>query len=368
MTQSLDWLALSGSGLPERLATILTTEQRERWSIDRSFYSPEIVLLTGSDGDGDGDRVEAAALLSSRPHTAAVKIVDVVTASGLSGPAARSATLRLVGAVQAAARDRGLASVRWEAHPGAADPGSFGFQPLPAPRRSGPGTAGPAGFVWWAQDWPHREVDYYRQTTNYTCGAVAALLAQPFDVFAGTEPDIRRAELAFWRQATNFPACEPVGLAVAIHGRLTEHDGAGAAAGLEVYLDAPGPVLLEWEPEGHGRALRAELQQISRDDAESRGLPIRPARLGIDELADAVGRGRLALLLVDETLMHGDLEPHWVLAHATRGEVFLIQDPWVDAEHGESWVDAHDLPVRAADLDRMMNWGDPGYRGVILYP
>ncbi|TFB83717.1 hypothetical protein E3O44_17800 [Cryobacterium algoricola] len=364
MTQSLEWLAPTGTGLPGDVAMILTADQRERWTIDRSFYSPEIVTLR----EAGQDSVEAAALLSSRPHTAAVKIVDVVAAAGLSEAAAHAAVLRLVTAIQATARSRGLASVRWEAHPGAADPGSFGFQSLPAPRPSGPGTAGPDGFVWWSQDWPHRELDYYRQTTNYTCGAVAALVAQPFDVFSGTEPDIRRAELAFWRQATNFPACEPVGLAVAIHGRLSEREGVGAADGLEVYLDAKGPVLLEWEPEGHGRALRAELQQISRADAEALGLPILPGRLGIDELTDAVGRGRLALLLVDETLMHGDPEPHWVVAHTTRDGIFLIQDPWVDADHGESWVDAHDLPVPAAALDRMMNWGDPGYRGVILYP
>lgn len=336
------------------VADALGTERAARWRIGRDGYRPAVEALA------DGDRILAAVLTSGRPATAATKIVDL----WVSPDAPDGAADRLVEGVLARARERGDAAVKWELPEGVTAPASaadHGFARMRAPWGA-VGTEVTQGLVRWLVPIAHEEPGYYGQTTLFTCGAVAGLIAaERFGRpgFAGeTEPD-RELEIDFWRRASNYPACEPIGLAVTVQ----EHLGGDGA--VQVALDHPGPVLLE-DFSGFDHDFRAELQRESRKRAADLGIPIDGARVPMSEVATRVAAGEQALLLIDEAPMHADPGPHWIVAHAAAGPYVVVEDPWVNRETGETWVDTHELPIHVDDLERLVAWGPDGYRGVIF--
>ncbi|RLQ83816.1 hypothetical protein D9C83_02915 [Salinibacterium amurskyense] len=346
---------LSPAELPAHLIEALGTERAAQWQRDREPYNPRVWMLDSPTGN-------AAALTSGRPNTRYTKLVDLWADSD-------AAAQSLLGELIAASAERGEAALKWQLPLDAELPAfaaDLGFTELRTPISSADGTQGVRGFVLWHGGWPHEQLRYYGQTTLFTCGAVAAMTALShlgLEPFADTEDeDARERELAFWRSATNFPACEPLGLAVAVHDVIAQ---SASAISLELHLDTTEPTLLETY-EGEERAFREQLQEQSRAEAASRGIQQHTAPLSIQQITERVAGGELAILLIEEEPMHDASTPHWVVAHSVKGDTVLLNDPWITAEQGETWVDSHDLPVSIAVLDRMVAFGDPTYRGVIF--
>jgi hypothetical protein len=343
----------------EALIAELGTPRAERWTLPRNGYRPQVTIARS------GDTLVAAMLTTARPATAATKIADLWWNEGSndSATSGAAAAALLDNAIEKA-RARGDVALKWEIAPdGALAPvgAERGFVEMRRPWAA-VGTENVRGFVLWLTPTEHAEPGYYSQTTLYTCGAIAALIAADgvgIDGLTGTAAD-RDLEIDFWRKASNFPACEPIGLAVALQDRLQ-------APGVEVALDHEGPVLLE-DFTGFDYDFRAELQEESRHRAGTAGIPIRADRVSVDEIARRVAADEFALLLIDEAPMHGEVGPHWIVAHATVGDTVLVQDPWINVATGETWVDTHQLPVSFADLDRLIRWSSDEYRGVIFSP
>ncbi|MFC8227820.1 peptidase C39 family protein [Streptomyces sp. NPDC057287] len=320
-------------------------EVTERWrAVDRSAHSPHIVAVPSD----DGEEWTAAALVTSRPHTAYLKIVDAVG----DVPAA-------VAAVVAHARGQGLAQVKWEGwtagHETAA---AAGFTELRPPLAQSEGADGPAaGYVRWLCDGAVSEPPYYGQSTHFTCGAVTALVAQTQAGALEEEELDRSAELTLWRDATNFFACEPVGLGVAVRR-------AWPSSPVTVHLDADRPVLLDHYPESE-QEWRALLQHASRTDAGRIGVPVDPDHLSLAAVRSAIGREEHVLLLVSLARMQGFDVPHWVLCHGAVPGALVIEDPWANAAAGDTWVDAHLLPVPDPSLDEMSTLSEDRFRGAV---
>ncbi|AEN13161.1 MULTISPECIES: peptidase C39 family protein [unclassified Streptomyces] len=320
-------------------------EVPERWrAVDRSAHTPRVVAVPGEDGAG----WIGAALVTARPHTAYLKIVDAVG----DVPA-------VVRAVVAHARDRGLVQVKWEGWTASPETAAAaGFTPLAPPLAPAGDGAGPdAGYVRWLCDGAGTEPPYYGQTTHFTCGAVTALVAQAHAGTLSPEALDRRAELTFWRDATNFPSCEPVGLGVAVRR-------AWPSSPVTVHLDTDRAVLLDHFPEDE-QEWRALLQDASRTEAGRIGLPIDPRPLSSTAIRDAIGRREHVLLLVSLAGMLGFDVPHWVLCHGAVPGAVVIEDPWAHAVAGDTWVDAHLLPVPDPSLDTMSAVSADGFHGAV---
>ncbi|MGV8851744.1 MAG: peptidase C39 family protein [Rhodoglobus sp.] len=349
--------------MPEHLLQALGADRAAQWQRNRDPYNPQVWMLDSPTGS-------AAALISGRPNTRYMKLVDLWSNAAPATAANADAVARtLLDQVIAASAARGDACLKWQL-PADADLPAFahdlGFSVLREPISSADGTQGVRGFVLWHDAWPHDQLRYYGQTTMFTCGAVAAMTALShlgLEPFADTEDEgARERELAFWRSATNFPACEPLGLAVAVHDVIAQ---SASAISLELHLDTTAPTLLETY-EGEERTFREQLQEQSRAEAASRGIQQHTAPLSIQQITERVAGGELAILLIEEEPMHDASTPHWVVAHSVKGDTVLLNDPWITAEQGETWVDSHDLPVSIAVLDHMVAFGDPTYRGVIF--
>ncbi|MEU0759980.1 peptidase C39 family protein [Streptomyces microflavus] len=345
MTPAYTVIPYEPGAWPDALRRTARPEVLERWgAVDRSPHAPRLVVTPGGDG---------AALLTARPDTAYVKIVDAV-----------GDVPKAVEAVLSYACEQGLAQVKWEGWTASAeDAAAAGFAPLrlPLTHPHGPGEPG-AGYVRWLYeegcgDGVAEPPPYYRQSTHFTCGAVTALVAQAHAGAEARESLDRPAELTLWRDATNFPACEPVGLGVAVRRRWP-------SSPVEVFLDTDGPVLLDHLSEDE-REWRAVLQQASRAEAGRLGVPVQARRLSSAGLRDAISRREHVLLLVSLAAMQGFDVPHWVLCHGAVPGAVVVDDPWFNTAAGETWVDAHLLPVPDGSLDAMSPVGQDGVRGAV---
>jgi hypothetical protein len=368
----------AGAHLPTALAPYA---DGARWASVAAHWTPVTTCVH------DGDVVVGAALTTGRPGAAYRKVVDIAAESDDTFASVLAAVQRLrqEPVVDGAEPDEVLAAVlppvvvHVEEH--TARPftdartvllGAAGFVLQPQPLPSVPSTIAddPAGvrvWTWWAGETPLRAIPYYGQTTDVTCGAVTALDAihtLTRTGFTADRTDNHAIELGFWRQATNLPACEPIGLAVASREALGD-----AVPGPRVVLSAIGPVLLEeyltkeWE-----LRLREDLQAEARRRAAQLDVPIDHRWIEVDEIADLVRAGNLVGILIDLMPLIQDPSPHWILAYDVVGENILVSDPWVESDHGESWADTFALPLSAEMLDRIARWGDPVYRGIVVFP
>lgn len=367
----------AGTAPPAPLADGVSDARLALWRVEREFWRPRLLVARDASGTAVG-----AALTAGRPHTAARKIVDVLAADDEVWAALLGAARDDAPPVDAA--HPSPIAVHFEehlAHGGVSGArrdrlAALGFAPAPRPVPSIPSTrvgdpAEVAAWSWWRGAVPARLAPYYGQTTEVTCGAVSSLMALEHLGSGGFDPESlvanRAAEIAFWRRATNLPACEPVGLAV-------ETAKAGAESGLvpglpRVVLSATGPVLVEeFSADESERMLRIDLQQESLRQAEELGLPVERRWIEVAEIADLVRDGAQVLLLIDLTELVADPTPHWVLATDVVDGALVVSDPWVHYPNGETWVDAFALPIPLADVDLVTRWGDPAYRGVIVLP
>lgn len=333
------WIGQPDAGEVELPAALLAAVDRAGGALMRTVY-----VLTS------GDRA-AFALGLHRSHTAQEKLTQLAGDSTLYE--------ELLDRAREHAHGTGALVVKAEAHPdddaAVAAVVSAGFVALRSPAEPGPTPAGwpltPAGFIHRGGRPAPRELAYYRQTTEITCGPVALLTG--LEALGVLPAPTRREELRAWRSSTVAPDTDVFGLAL-----VAQESGARVT----VAANSRGPLVLDpglsgWEAQFR-EDLHTELVECAME-----AIPTDVRRFGIDDVREAVAAGDIVVLLIDELAMHSVACAHWVTVHGMLDDALLIDDPWTDAELGESWVDAHELPIRGADLDAMADWG--GYRAMI---
>jgi hypothetical protein len=197
------------------------------------------------------------------------------------------------------------------------------------------------------------------QTTGFTCGPAALAMA--------LQPEVTRGdEIALWREATTVigltgpGGCDPYGLALAAARR---------AGSVTLYIDTEEPVLLDRADTAEKRDLMRFVQAGFKAAAQA-AITVVPRALAPPEMQAAVAGGARVLLLVDQCHTHDHAAPHWLLLHAVApspgGDLFLVNDPWCEADDGEIPADCDSLPLRAASLQAMARYGEPPYRAAIV--
>ena len=324
-----------------------TEEIRERIGsaarVPGGHYSPRLHSLVGEAGN-----VTAWLVSSARPGTLSRTVSRLWAES--SGDAEQ-----LLTAIVSTWDADGLVSVKLEdaeaEHAEMAE--RLGFTKLAQPVPSGPGTTAPhTAWVRYAAPWPHDDAPYYRQTTDFTCGPVSLLMAQAH--WHGSESITRDKERQIWRRATRFTGCGVRALSL----QIDRNDFDISVFDTE-YLE---PQVTPMEP----RDARAFANEEDNMLAEAAGIQVNERVCEVSEIVAELERGSRVLVLIDELRFHGEPMPHWVVAHSHRDGVVLLNDPWVDAEEGETWVSAVDVPVNLEELDAMAWWGEPPYRSVLV--
>ncbi|WP_421915442.1 peptidase C39 family protein [Mesorhizobium sp.] len=210
-------------------------------------------------------------------------------------------------------------------------------------------------------DRPDAIPPFYPQSAGFTCGPSALAMAMG-GLDSAIQPD-RTLEIDLWREATTIigptgpGGCDPYGLALAAHRRGLR---------VEVFMSSAQPIFLDRASTDERRGLMEFVQAGFKREAGLAGIPVERRAFAIDELGQALDRGLLALVLIDQAPMMGYTCPHWILVHGHGDGVYFINDPWIEPERFELPADVFDLSVAGPMLDRMAWYGTPAYRAAVL--
>lgn len=206
-----------------------------------------------------------------------------------------------------------------------------------------------------------REVAHYPQTTGFTCGPAALMMAAhalrpsfPMDV---------HTEFAIWREATTIymtsghGGCGPHGLALAAARR-------GFHA--EMYLNRKGPLFVDGvRSPGKKRVLELVHADFTRQLAGS-GVVVHDRAPTIADYRRHLDAGGIPLVLVSHYPLSRTKTPHWLVMVAADDQFVYLHDPEIDVAQHKSVTDSMYVPVRHANFLRMSRYGQAGLRTSVV--
>lgn len=203
------------------------------------------------------------------------------------------------------------------------------------------------------------DIPYYEQSVDFTCGPCCLMMAlahfQP-----GFKPDAV-TEIRLWREATTVfmmsgpGGCEPFGLAAVAH----DH---GLSA--EIIVSHPGALFLQSVRSAEKRWVMERAQEDFRNRVRAARIPVANRTFALEDVRSALAAGKLVVVLVSGYLMFGKKVPHWVLVLADEDDHFIMHDPWVEDERGETRIDAAAIPVPHDVFYSMARFG--GMRAAVI--
>ena len=206
-----------------------------------------------------------------------------------------------------------------------------------------------------------RNVAYYAQTTDFTCGPAAMMIAM---AAVGREVAFsRRLEFELWREANGIylatapGGCDPLGIAVALARRGLE---------VSVHVSRPGPYFMAGQRKAQSREIMKAVQAVFRDEAAELNIPVHHAPLSREAMIAALDRGAVAITLISTYRMYRTLNPHWIVAYDHDADCIFAHDPFVDIDEFEAPMDKAALAIPLEEFDVITAFGRDRLRASIL--
>ncbi len=206
----------------------------------------------------------------------------------------------------------------------------------------------------------HLPVPWYQQTTEFTCGPAATMMAM-----AALRPELtldRALELDIWREATTIymtsghGGCHPVGLALSAARR-------GFAA--EVYLNRVEPLFVEGVRDVQKKQVVGLVHEQFLERARQTGVAVHYHDVTQQQIDEWIGHNQLVIALISTYRMDRRKAPHWVVITAIDDECLYLHDP--DPSTGEhSPMDCQDVPIARADFHKMSQFGRHRLRALVV--
>ena len=215
---------------------------------------------------------------------------------------------------------------------------------------------------------PSREfptVPYYPQTTEFTCGPAALLMAMA--ALDEQQPVNTLEELRIWRQATTIfmlaghGGCGPHGLALAAWQR-----GFHASA----WISQEGALFKDTvRIEDKKRVLELVHEGFLTDIGHT-GIELHHDPLTLESMERALHEGRVPVILISTWQLNHSRIPHWVTVCAIDDRFVYLHDPEIDTDAGETVADKQYLPIDRRVFTRMSKYGrnQPLQAAVIVGP
>lgn len=214
-----------------------------------------------------------------------------------------------------------------------------------------------------SRDFP--AVPYYPQTTEFSCGPAALIMAMATLDEQAKMTTIE--ELKIWREATTIfmlaghGGCGPHGLALAAW-----HRGFNASA----YISKEGALFKDTvRNEDKKRVLELVHEGFIHEMAQT-GIELHHEPLSLEGMKSALEDGRVPVILISTWQLNRSRVPHWVTVCAIDDQFVYLHDPEIDTDLGETVADKQYLPVDRRVFDRMSRYGknQPLQAAVIVGP
>lgn len=201
----------------------------------------------------------------------------------------------------------------------------------------------PLPQIKWLEHVPlHAAPRYLNQRTPFTCGPACLLMGTDVGESFACEIDV-------WRDATYGIGTDPYGLGAALAMR---------AIPTEIWVSRPGLLLHE---QGSGSftegASREAIHAHNLGRAVEAGASVRIEPFTVADIRTYVAEHGPVALLIDEQILNGETAAHWILVWAVTADAFIVHDPWIDSELGETWIETSTMPVSDDELQAMAVWG-----------
>lgn len=206
----------------------------------------------------------------------------------------------------------------------------------------------------------HRSVHWLKQTTHFTCGPAALMMAM-HGLNRAYQPS-QEEELNIWREATTIfmtsghGGCHPVGLALAAKRRHFK---------VEVWINQYGTLFIDGVRNEDKKQIVDLVDNGFKRQAHEQGIPVHYANITQNELINAFKAGAIPLILISTFLMDRKKVPHWVVMSGFDDDCLYMHDSDPD-EHRQSELDCQFIPIAREDFDRMSCFGKNRLRTAVI--
>jgi len=209
----------------------------------------------------------------------------------------------------------------------------------------------------------HRSVHWLRQTTPFTCGPAALMMAM-HGINRAYQPS-QEEEINLWREATTIfmtsghGGCHPIGLALAAKRRQFS---------VEVWINQTTTLFIDGVRHEEKKQIVELVDTCFKRQAAEQGITLHFANITQNELIAAFKAGAIPVILISTFLLDRKKAPHWVVMSGFDDDCLYMHDP--DPDDGrQSDIDCQFIPIAREDFDRMSCFGKNRLRtAVIIWP
>lgn len=205
-----------------------------------------------------------------------------------------------------------------------------------------------------------RSIPWYQQTTEFTCGPAALMMAM-----SALDPELpprQSLELELWREATTIfmtsghGGTHPLGLALAAHRR---------GFTVETFINRRGALFTEGVRQSAKKHILTLVHRQFLAGMKEAGLPVRYRDVTQQEIEQCMTQGGIAVVLISSYQLDRKKAPHWVTITAVDEDCFYVNDPDPSIEE-QTGLDCEDLPIDRRDFERMSQFGKQKLRAALL--
>jgi len=206
----------------------------------------------------------------------------------------------------------------------------------------------------------HTDVPWIRQTTAFTCGPAALMMAMRA-INAKYTPSLHE-ELQIWREATTIfmtsghGGCHPLGLALAAWQRGFRAD---------TWINQHQPLFLNSVRDANKKRVIAMVHDDYLQQAEKQGIGIHYEDVSQETLTQALDNGAIPLVLISTWRLDGKKAPHWVTVSGYDSECLYVHDPDPE-EVSQTPLDCQFLPIAREDFARISCFGQSRLRTAVI--
>ncbi|NKI17060.1 GNAT family N-acetyltransferase [Spongiibacter sp. KMU-166] len=201
--------------------------------------------------------------------------------------------------------------------------------------------------------------DYYRQTTEFTCGPAALLMAMHRQ-----RPELamnRREELQLWREATTIYMCSG-------HGGCSPHGLALAALRrqfrVQLYISDNGTPFIDSVRQPEKRAVMEEVHRDFVAQLADYGAQVTVSPLDKQQFKQLLDTHDDMIALISTWALDRNRSPHWVYVHRADQHYVYMHDPDGNHinpartdSHWQSESDFRHVPLAIDDFTAMASFG-----------
>jgi ribosomal protein S18 acetylase RimI-like enzyme len=201
---------------------------------------------------------------------------------------------------------------------------------------------------------------WYAQTTDFTCGPAALMMAM--NSLSHTRLMDQALELDLWREATTIfmmaghGGCHPIGLALAAKKRGFDVD---------VFINKSLPLFTSGVRQEVKKKTIELVENQFHARARQENIPIMFEDFDLHTLKTALSNGSKVLTLISTYQMDGYKVPHWITITAIDDECLYLHDPSVPEDHA-SGFDCQHIPIALEDFIKLSSYGKTKLRTALV--